>query len=203
MRWQRTAYTGEPTEKRHIKATYANATPFTDGRYVVAFFGSQGLYAFDMNGRPVWKKDLGVLNTGAYDLPEYQWGTASSPIIYKNLVIVQCDTQGESFVMASDVKTGEDGVEDGARGAAVVGHADGVSAESAARRSSSPTRRISSAATILIQARAVAARWQLEDHGADAHLLQRPRHRRQRPCARAADLRDQARRPRRYHARRR
>ena len=105
--WRRTAYKGVPKEKRHIKATYANATPFTDGRYVVAFFGSQGLYAFDMAGRPVWKKDLGVLDTGAYDLPEYEWGTASSPIIYKDLVIVQCDTQNESFVMASDVKTGK------------------------------------------------------------------------------------------------
>jgi len=105
--WTRTAYQGVPKEKRHIKATYANATPFTDGRYVVAFFGSQGLYAFDMGGRPAWQKDLGVLNTGAYDLPEYEWGTASSPIIYKDLVIVQCDTQAESFVMASDVKTGK------------------------------------------------------------------------------------------------
>jgi outer membrane protein assembly factor BamB len=105
--WQQTAYEGVPKEKRHIKATYANATPFTDGRYVVAFFGSQGLYAFDMNGRLVWKKDLGVLDVGAYDLPEYEWGTASSPIIYKDLVIVQCDTQKESFVMASDIRTGK------------------------------------------------------------------------------------------------
>ena len=96
-----------PREKRHIKATYANATPATDGRYVVAFFGSQGLYAFDMRGKLVWKKDLGVLNTGAYDLPEYEWGTASSPIIYKDLVIVQCDTQNESFVLAADIRTGE------------------------------------------------------------------------------------------------
>ena len=45
-------------------------------------------------------------NTGAYDLPEYRWGTASSPIIYKELVIVQCDTQNESFVLAADIKTG-------------------------------------------------------------------------------------------------
>jgi len=105
--WQRTAYDGVPKEKRHIKATYANATPFTDGRYIVAFFGSQGLYAFDMQGRPVWQKDLGVLDTGAYDLPEYEWGTASSPIVYKNTVIVQCDTQNESFVLAADVKTGK------------------------------------------------------------------------------------------------
>ena len=104
--WQQTAYEGVPREKRHIKATYANATPATDGRRVVAFFGSQGLYAFDMDGRQVWKKDLGVLNTGAYDLPEYEWGTASSPIIYKNLVIVQCDTQNESFVLAADLDTG-------------------------------------------------------------------------------------------------
>jgi outer membrane protein assembly factor BamB len=106
VRWQRTAYEGVPREKRHIKATYANATPATDGRHVVAFFGSQGLYAFDMEGTPLWKKDLGVLNTGAYDLPEYEWGTASSPVIYKNLVIVQCDTQNESFVLAADIATG-------------------------------------------------------------------------------------------------
>jgi len=70
-------------------------------------FGSQGLYAFDLSGRLLWKKDLGVLNTGAYDLPEYEWGTASSPIIYKDLVIVQCDTQGESFVLAANLDTGE------------------------------------------------------------------------------------------------
>jgi len=105
--WQSTAYEGVPKEKRHIKATYANATPFTDGRYVIALFGSHGLYAFDMNGKLAWKKDLGVLDVGAYDLPEYEWGTASSPIVYKDLVIVQCDTQKESFVMASDIHTGK------------------------------------------------------------------------------------------------
>ena len=105
--WQQTAYEGVPREKRHIKATYANATPATDGRRVVAFFGSQGLYGFDMDGRLLWKKDLGVLNTGAYDLPEYEWGTASSPIIYKNLAIVQCDTQNESFVLAANIETGD------------------------------------------------------------------------------------------------
>jgi outer membrane protein assembly factor BamB len=105
--WERTAYQGVPKEKRHIKATYANATPATDGRYVVALFGSQGLYAFDFKGEMKWKKDLGRLNVGAYDLKEYEWGTASSPIIYKDLVIVQCDTQEESFVLAADLRTGE------------------------------------------------------------------------------------------------
>ena len=43
--WERVAYEGEPIEKRHIKATYANSTPATDGRIVVAWFGSQGVYA--------------------------------------------------------------------------------------------------------------------------------------------------------------
>lgn len=105
--WEQTAYEGVPREKRHVKASYANSTPATDGRYVVAFFGSQGLYAYDMKGRLVWKKDLGVLNAGAYDLPEYEWGTASSPIIYKDTVIVQCDTQTGSFLLAADVKTGK------------------------------------------------------------------------------------------------
>ncbi|MCA1616458.1 MAG: PQQ-binding-like beta-propeller repeat protein [Acidobacteria bacterium] len=105
--WEQTAYEGVPREKRHIKATYANATPATDGRYVVAFFGSQGLYAFDTKGRLAWKKDLGVLNAGAYDIPSYEWGTASSPVIYKDLVIVQCDTQGESYLLAADIKTGK------------------------------------------------------------------------------------------------
>lgn len=105
--WDRTAYEGTPREKRHIKASYANSTPATDGRYVIAFFGSQGLYAFDVKGRLAWKKDLGVLNAGAYDAPDYEWGTASSPIIYKGLVIVQCDAQSGSFLLAADIKTGK------------------------------------------------------------------------------------------------
>ena len=105
--WERVAFEGVPREKRHIKASYANSTPATDGRYVVAYFGSQGLYAYDTQGRLVWKKDLGVMNAGAYDAPDYEWGTASSPIIYKNLVIVQCDQQKDSFLLAADIKTGK------------------------------------------------------------------------------------------------
>jgi outer membrane protein assembly factor BamB len=106
--WEKIAYEGVPREKRHIKSTYANSTPATDGRYVIAFFASQGLYAFDMKGRALWKKDLGVLDAGAYDVPSYEWGNASSPIIYKDLVIVQCDTQKEDFLVAFDIKTGKE-----------------------------------------------------------------------------------------------
>jgi outer membrane protein assembly factor BamB len=98
--WERTAYQGIPKEKRHIKSTYANATPATDGSVVVAFFGSQGLYAYDLKGKPLWNRDLGRLDVGAYDAPDYEWGTASSPILFKNLVIVQADQQKGSFLIA-------------------------------------------------------------------------------------------------------
>jgi outer membrane protein assembly factor BamB len=106
--WQRTAYEGVPREKRHIKATYANATPATDGRHVVAFFGSQGLYAYDMKGQLEWKRDLGRLDVGAYDAPDYEWGAASSPILYQDLVIVQCDQQKDSFLVALRLKDGSE-----------------------------------------------------------------------------------------------
>lgn len=105
--WDRVAYEGPPLEKRHIKSTYANATPATDGRYVAAFFGSQGLYVWDLDGKLIWKKDFGRLDVGAYDAPDYEWGTASSPLIYKDLVIIQCDTQKDDFIVALNLKTGQ------------------------------------------------------------------------------------------------
>ena len=105
--WERTAHQGEPLEKRHIKSTYANSTPATDGRIVVAWFGSQGVHAYDVNGRFLWKVDLGRLDLGAYDIPTYEWGPASSPIIWNDLVIVQCDTQTDSFLLALDAATGK------------------------------------------------------------------------------------------------
>ena len=105
--WENVATEGVPREKRHIKATYANSTPATDGRTVVAFFGSQGLFAFDMDGGKKWEKDLGRLDAGAYNARHYEWGTASSPILYRDLVIVQCDTQEESFILGADLETGK------------------------------------------------------------------------------------------------
>lgn len=105
--WQRVAHRGEPIEKRHIKSTYANSTPATDGRIVVAWFGSHGVHAYDVNGQFLWKVDLGRVDMGAYDIPTYEWGPASSPIIWNDLVIVQCDTQADSFLLALDAKTGK------------------------------------------------------------------------------------------------
>jgi len=105
--WERTAHQGVPADKRHVKSTYANSTPVTDGRVVVAWFGSQGVHAYDVNGRFLWKVDLGRLDLGAYDIPTYEWGSASSPVIWNNLVILQCDTQDDSFMMALDAATGK------------------------------------------------------------------------------------------------
>jgi outer membrane protein assembly factor BamB len=107
MRWQRVAHEGPPRNKRHIKSTYASATPATDGRIVVAWFGSEGVHAFDMNGAPLWTVDLGRVDMGAYDIPTYEWGPASSPIIWDGLVILQCDTQADSFLLALNAETGE------------------------------------------------------------------------------------------------
>jgi putative pyrroloquinoline-quinone binding quinoprotein/putative pyrroloquinoline-quinone-binding quinoprotein len=105
--WERIAHQGVPLEKRHIKSTYANATPATDGRIVVTWFGSQGVYAYNVNGGLLWKVDLGRLDLGAYDIPTYEWGPASSPIIWNGLVILQCDTQIDSFILALDASTGK------------------------------------------------------------------------------------------------
>jgi outer membrane protein assembly factor BamB len=105
--WERVAHEGEPIEKRHIKSTYASATPATDGRIVVAWFGSHGVHAYDVDGRFLWKVDLGRVDVGAYDIPTFEWGHASSPIIWNNLVILQCDTQTDSFVMALNADSGE------------------------------------------------------------------------------------------------
>jgi outer membrane protein assembly factor BamB len=104
--WERVAFEGPPVDTRHIKSTYASATPATDGRSVVVSFGSQGLYAYDVNGTFRWKVDLGHVKVGAYDIPSFEWGPASSPILFEDLVILQVDTHLDSFLLALDVTTG-------------------------------------------------------------------------------------------------
>lgn len=106
--WERTAHRGIPQVKRHIKSTHANSTPATDGKHVVAFFGSEGLYCYDLDGKLLWKKDLGYLDAGAFNAPEVQWGFGSSPIIYKKLVIILCDVNNQSFIAAFDVDSGSE-----------------------------------------------------------------------------------------------
>ena len=105
--WERVAVEGVPLDKRHVKSTYASSSPATDGRIVVASFGSQGVFAYDFDGNLKWKANLGRMDVGAYDLPSYEWGPASSPIMWNRLVILQCDQQKGSFITALNADTGE------------------------------------------------------------------------------------------------
>ena len=105
--WEKTAQEAEPRVKRHPKTTHASATPATNGKYLVAFFPSSGgLFCYDLKGNLRWSQDLGVLNANWGDKPEVQWGPASSPIIYRNLAIVQCDIEKDSFIAAYNLDTG-------------------------------------------------------------------------------------------------
>ena len=106
--WERTAFTGVPMVKRHPKSTHANCTPATDGEHIVAFFASEGLYCYNMDGDLIWKKDLGKLNAGAFAAHRgaIEWEFASSPLIHKGVVLIQCDVRGDSFLAAFDIETG-------------------------------------------------------------------------------------------------
>jgi outer membrane protein assembly factor BamB len=106
--WKKLAYKGVPATKRHTKSSHANPTIATNGKYVVAFFGSEGLYCYDNEGMLLWQRNFGTLNSAFFRVPEASWGFASSPLIYEDKVIIQCDVIGDCFVAALDVKTGED-----------------------------------------------------------------------------------------------
>jgi hypothetical protein len=106
--WSQTAYDRVPKVSRHVKSSHANSTPVTDGRYVVALFGSEGLSCYDLNGKLIWQKDVGVLDPGLWDDPNSSWGHSSSPIIYKDLVILQADGHKQSFIAAYNIKNGSE-----------------------------------------------------------------------------------------------
>ena len=105
--WSRVAWEGVPAVKRHPKGSHAASTPATDGKHVAVFFGSEGLHVFDADGERLWEKSFGVLDSGFFRMPSAQWGWASSPVIYDGRVYVQADHQGDSFVAAFDVASGE------------------------------------------------------------------------------------------------
>jgi outer membrane protein assembly factor BamB len=108
MVWERTSFKGIPRMKRHPKSTHANTSVATDGKYVVAFFGSEGLFCYDMNGNLLWQKNFGLLKSVFFMVKSAEWEFASSPIIYKGVLIIQCDVLESSFVAAYDVKTGKE-----------------------------------------------------------------------------------------------
>ena len=106
--WERDAHTGVPQVKRHTKASHANSTAAVDGKRVVAFFGSEGLHCYDLDGKPLWKKDFGLLESAFFMAPTAQWGFASSPVLFEDKIIVQADVLKNSFVAALDATDGRE-----------------------------------------------------------------------------------------------
>jgi outer membrane protein assembly factor BamB len=101
--WQRTAYDGLMADDRHRKNTYASPTMVTDGTLVYAFFESAGVYAYDFDGNLKWHRSLGnIIKAGL--------GPGSSPILYDELLILQCDQEmGDgSFIVALNKTTGQE-----------------------------------------------------------------------------------------------
>jgi len=101
--WERTAYDGLMYDDHHRKNTYASPTMATDGLLAYAFFESLGLYAYDFEGALKWHVDLGgIIKAGL--------GPGTSPVLYENLVILQCDQEmgAGSFIVALDRGTGKE-----------------------------------------------------------------------------------------------
>ena len=98
-----TVYKGRVYDGRYRKNTYASPTPLTDGKYVYAYFGAEGVYCYDFYGNLVWKTSIGRIATMGM-------GVGTSPVLWKDLVIVQCDQDNgvDSFLAAISKKTGEE-----------------------------------------------------------------------------------------------
>jgi len=106
--WSRAAVEMAPRVLRHPHNSYASPTPATDGKRLVAFFGSEGLYCYGLDGKLLWKKDLGVMDQGAFDVPDYQWGSAASPLLWRGKVYLQVDLHKDSYLAAFDAASGKE-----------------------------------------------------------------------------------------------
>lgn len=96
--WQHVAWTGDP-EPSHRMNGWASATCATDGEHVYAFFGrGGGLHCYTVAGKPVWQKDLGHF--------ESPWGTAACPLLVRDMVIQNCDSEKNAYIIALNKKTG-------------------------------------------------------------------------------------------------
>jgi outer membrane protein assembly factor BamB len=101
--WERVAKEEAPHEGTHREyGTFASSSAITDGELVIASFESRGLYAYDVNGKLVWQKDLGD------KAMRNQFGEGTTPALYGNTVVVVWDHQGDSFIVALDKRTGEE-----------------------------------------------------------------------------------------------
>lgn len=99
--WRQVACEEVPHEGRHFTNSYASGSPMTDGKRIYASFGSRGLFAFEMDGTPIWDRKLGQMRT------RYGWGEASTPVIHGDYLLLNWDHEDQSFFVALDAATGE------------------------------------------------------------------------------------------------
>lgn len=98
--WKRIAWTGQP-EPSHRMNGWASSTCVTDGERVYAFFGrGGGLFCYTVDGELLWRKDLGYF--------EGPWGTAACPVLVRDMVIQNCDSEKDAYIIALDKRTGEE-----------------------------------------------------------------------------------------------
>jgi outer membrane protein assembly factor BamB len=101
--WERLAREERPHEGTHQdNGTWASSSAITDGQRVYAWFESKGLYVFDMEGKPLWQKDLGDKQM------RNQFGEGSTPVLHGNRLVIVWDHQGQSFIVALDAVTGDE-----------------------------------------------------------------------------------------------
>ena len=103
--WRKTAHTGVPRATRHTKATHANTSVCVDGKHVLAFFGSEGIFCYDLDGNLLWNRDLGVINISKYGVG---WGFASSPAIHGDRIAIVCDDPSDPYVASLRLSDGEE-----------------------------------------------------------------------------------------------
>jgi outer membrane protein assembly factor BamB len=98
--WERTANEAVPNENSQENNTWASGSAVTDGEVVVAFFESQGLYVYDMEGKLLWQKDLGKKTM------RNEFGEGTTPALSGNRIVIVRDHRGSSFIVALDKRTG-------------------------------------------------------------------------------------------------
>lgn len=101
VQWQQMAKEEVPHEGHHVDASFASASPTTDGKQIYVSFGSRGVYCYDMAGNQKWSRDLGKMTIYNY------FGEGCSPVIHGDSVVLNWDHQGGSFITVLDAKTGE------------------------------------------------------------------------------------------------
>ena len=100
--WEREVHRGVPARTIHLKNSFATATAMTDGERVVALFHDVGLFAFDLDGRPLWNVPVKATKTRA------DFGHGGSPVLHDGRVFLVDDNEEESFAAAYDAATGKE-----------------------------------------------------------------------------------------------